>query len=217
MKTNLLKLAKAELRQIASFCTGNYKEITVIGLATLFLTLAAYHPIGPPWLSSLIYFAALPVLTITLILRRNPLDFGLRLGNWKVWSLYVVATIIVLLPILYLASRIPALANYYTRHQFDVGKYILETVVYLLAWEFIFRGFLLFGLKDKLKDISILVQMVPFVLVHIGKPELETLSTIITGIYFGYVAYRGNSYWPAFIIHAFINIPFLIFVNELPF
>lgn len=215
MKTDPLKLTKDELRQIASFCTGNYKEIIVIGLATLFLTLAAYHPIGPPWLSSLIYFAALPVLTITLILRRNPLDFGFRPGNWKLWSIYVVATIIVALPILYFASSAPALANYYTRSQFDVGKYILETIVYLLAWEFIFRGFLLFGLKDKLKEASILVQMVPFVLVHFGKPELETISTIITGIYFGWVAYRGNSYWPAFIVHAFINISFLIFVNVL--
>ena len=215
MKTTLLKLTKAELRQIASFFTGSYKEIIVIGLATLFLTLAAYHPIGPPWLSSLIYFAALPVLTITLILRRNPLDFGFRPGNWKLWSIYVVATIIVALPILYFASRTQALAHYYTRYQFDVGKYIPETIVYLLAWEFIFRGFLLFGLKDKLKEASILVQMVPFVLVHFGKPELETVSTIITGIYFGWVAYRGNSYWPAFIVHAFINISFLIFVNVL--
>lgn len=215
MKTDLLKPTKAELRQIASFCIGNYREIVVIVLATLFLTLAAYHPIGPPWLSSLIYFAVLPVLTITLILRRNPLDFGFRPGNWKLWSLYVVATIIVALPILYFASRAPALTNYYTRYQFDVGKYIFETIVYLLAWEYIFRGFLLFGLKDKFKEASILIQMIPFVLVHFGKPELETISTIITGIYFGWVAYRGNSYWPAFIMHAFINIMFLVFVNVL--
>ena len=61
--------------------------------------------------------------------------------------------------------------------------------------------------------MSILVQMIPFVLIHFGKPELETISTIPMGIYFGYVAYRGNSYWPAFIIHMFINILFRIFVN----
>lgn len=208
----MTKLVKKELREITSFFRRNYREIIIIGLATLFLTLAGYHPIGPPWISSVIYFAALPILTI-IILRRNPLDFGLRLGNIKVWGFYVIATLIITLPILYVASRSSALAGYYTIPQFDVVKYCLETTVYLLAWEFIFRGFLLFGLKDKLKESSILVQMVPFVLVHFGKPEIETISTILTGIYFGYVAYRGNSYWPAFIIHLFINISFLIFVN----
>jgi membrane protease YdiL (CAAX protease family) len=209
-----MKLFKKELREIASFFKRNYREIVIISFAALFLTVAGYHPIGPPWVSSLIYFAVLPILTI-IILRRNPLDFGLRLGNFKVWSFYVIATLIVALPLLYVASRVPALANYYTIPKFDVVKYCLETTAYLLAWEFIFRGFLLFGLKEKLKESSILVQMVPFVLVHFGKPEIETISTILTGIYFGYVAYRGNSYWPAFIIHLFINIVFLIFVNTL--
>jgi membrane protease YdiL (CAAX protease family) len=214
MGNSVLKLISKELREIASFFKRNYREIIIICLATLFLTVAGYHPIGPPWISSLIYFAILPIITI-VILRRNPLDFGLRLGNFKVWSFYVVATIIIALPILYLASRSSQLSNYYTVPQFDAVKYPLETVVYLFAWEFIFRGFLLFGLKDKLKEGSILVQMIPFVLVHFGKPEIETISTILTGLYFGFVAYRGNSYWPAFIIHLFINIVFLIFVNML--
>ena len=211
----MTKLIKQELQAIAAFFRRNYREIVIVGLATLFLTVAGYHPIGPPWVSSLIYFAVLPVLTITVILRRNPLDFGLRLGNFKVWRFYVIATLIVALPILYIASRSSVLANYYTMPKFDVVKYCLETTVYLLAWEFIFRGFLLFGLKEKLKESSILVQMVPFVLVHFGKPEIETISTILTGIYFGFVAYRGNSYWPAFIVHLFVNIVFVIFVNIL--
>jgi len=214
VKNNVIKLIKQELREIASFFRSNYREIVIISFAALFLIIAGYHPIGPPWISSLIYFAVLPILII-IILRRNPLDFGLRLGNFKVWSFYVVATILVALPILYIASRSSNLAHYYTVPQFDVVKYSLGTIVYLLAWEFIFRGFLLFGLKEKFKEGSILVQMVPFVLVHLGKPEIETISTILTGLYFGYVSYRGNSYWPAFIIHLFINVPFLIFVNML--
>ena len=211
----MMKLFKKELQEMASFFRRNYREIVVISLATLFLTIAGYHPIGPPWVSSLIYFAVLPILTITIILRRNPLDFGLRLGDFKVWGFYVVVTFVVALPILYIASRSSLLAGYYTVPQFDVVKYCLEMIPYLFAWEFLFRGFLLFGLKDKLKESSILIQMIPFVLVHFGKPEIETISTILTGIYFGFVAYRGNSYWPAFIIHLFINISFLVFVNIL--
>jgi membrane protease YdiL (CAAX protease family) len=79
--------------------------------------------------------------------------------------------------------------------------------------EFLFRGFLLFGLKDRYKEGSIFIQTVPFVIAHFGKPGLETLSTIITGIYFGYVCYRSDSYWPAFLMHLFINIVFLVLVS----
>jgi uncharacterized protein len=85
--------------------------------------------------------------------------------------------------------------------------------VSLGASEFMYRGFLLFGLKDKFKEGSILIQLIPFVLLHLGKPEVETVSTIITGILFGYICYRGKSYWPALIIHMFINIFFVSLIN----
>jgi membrane protease YdiL (CAAX protease family) len=83
----------------------------------------------------------------------------------------------------------------------------------LSASEFLYRGFLLFGLKEKFQEGSILLQMVPFALLHLSKPELETISTIITGILFGYVVYRGKSFWPAFIIHLFINVFFVGLIN----
>jgi hypothetical protein len=48
------------------------------------------------------------------------------------------------------------------------------------------------------------LQAVPFALMHNGKPELETLSTIFGGFAFGWIAYRTNSFvWP-FLIHWFI-------------
>ena len=55
--------------------------------------------------------------------------------------------------------------------------------------------------------------MIPFVLTHFGKVEIETISTIITGILFGYIAWRGKSYWPAFFIHLFINVFFVGLIN----
>ncbi len=211
----MTNLFQKELQRLSTFFKSNYSEIVVIGSATLFLTINEYHTIGPIWFSSFIYFAALPLLTIIVLLRRNPLDFGLRFGDGRIWCFHVVVTCVLALPILYAASFSPSLRDYYTIPQFDIIKYSLGTIVYLFAWEFIFRGFLLFGLKEKLGESSILIQMIPFALLHFGKPEIEVISTILVGIYLGYVAYRGNSYWPAFIIHLFINIVFRIMVNIL--
>jgi membrane protease YdiL (CAAX protease family) len=132
-----------------------------------------------------------------------------------VWGFHVILSLVIAVPVLYLSSRFAALEGYYTVGEFDLLKYSLETIAYMFAWEFLYRGFLLFGLKDKLGEMSILVQMVPFVLLHFGKPEIETISTILVGIYLGYVVYRGESYWPAFIIHVVVNIWFRVIVNLL--
>ncbi len=212
---NVIGLLKREPGELLAFLRRNYREMVVICLATLFLTLNRYHPIEPGWVGSLVYYAALPVVAIPVLLRKNPLDFGFRLGNWRVWGFHVIVVVAIGAPVLYFASQNPSVAAYYLVPDLGLLSYSLETVAILFGWEFLFRGFLLFGLKEKLQEASILVQMVPFALLHFGKPEVETISTVITGIYFGYVVYRGNSYWPAFLMHIFIDISTRVFVNFL--
>ena len=201
-----------EIKAAGAFVKRNWRETVVLGMAALAITLNEYSPIPPYWLGSLVYFGALPVAGI-LLTGRNPLDFGLRLGNWKSWLVHVIIVVVIGLPVLYWFSRVALLEDYYTIAGFSLLAYSLQTAAYMLAWEFLFRGFLLFGLKEKMGEASILVQMVPFVLLHFGKPEIETLSSILMGVYFGYIAYRGKSYWPALIIHLFINITFRVLVN----
>lgn len=204
-----------EIKEIFYFAKRNYGEIVTVSFAVLFLILNEYHQVWNRWFSSLLFYAVLPIIIITVLLRRNPLDFGLRLGKPKLWVIHVILTCLISIPVLYFSSLNASLQNYYTIDNFNPFIYFLETSAYLFAWEFIFRGFLLFGLKDKFREVSILLQMVPFALLHVGKPEIETLSTIVTGIYLGYVVYRGNCYWPAFIIHLFINLTLVFLVNLL--
>jgi membrane protease YdiL (CAAX protease family) len=203
----------AEVSALVSAVKEYGREITILTLAVLFFTAHSYHPLEPAWLKSLVYYAVAPLTVILLVLRNNPLDFGLRAGNWRTWGVYVGIFLLISLPVLLACSRIPALENYYYIEQFRPGMYILQSAASLFGWEFILRGFLLFGLKDKFGHGSILIQMVPFVLLHFGKAELETLSTILTGLLFGYIAFRGNSFWPALIIHIVINVAFVVFVN----
>lgn len=198
---------------IYQFLKRNWREATIISTAALFLSLDRYHPVWENWFSTLLFYGILPIIVILVILRRNPLDFGLRFGNPRIWGPLVAITCLVGAPILYFTSFSPEFQTYYTQARFNPGIYALQSMASLFASEFLFRGFLLFGLKNKLGEGSIFVQMVPFVLVHFGKPELETVSTILTGVLFGYIAYRGRSFWPAYLIHLFINIFFLAAVN----
>ena len=212
LENNLLFIIRKELRYTYGFLRENRSELLIICSGILFLTLDVYHPVWNQWFSSLLYLAVFPLI-IMAILRKNPVQYGLGIGHPGIWSFYVIITCFAAAPILYATSHTPAFQNYYRIEHFDLLNYTLITLAALFAQEYFFRGFLLFGLKDKLKEGSILVQMVPFVLTHYGKPELETISTIITGILFGYIAYRGKSFWPVFFIHIFINLFFVAAVN----
>jgi uncharacterized protein len=209
----LFNFIAQEFKGIYQFLKRNKNEAVVLSSAALFLSLDRYHPIWNGWFSSLFYFAILPVLVIVFILRKNPLDYGFRWGNAGLWGRYVGVFCLIAAPVLFFTTFSPEFQKYYKIENFNLVSYFWINFASLFGSEFFFRGFLIFGLKEKFKETSILVQMIPFVLVHLGKPELETISTIITGILFGYIVYRGKSFWPAFIIHMFINVFFVAWVN----
>lgn len=209
----MINLFKQELKDIYSFLKNYYRETVILCLSTLFLVLAICQPIGSSLvLNYTVYYMVLPIFTILFILRENPFDFGLRIGDYKLWGFYVVITILIAIPVLYIGSLFSSIGKYYTK-SFDYYSFFTQMVPLLFVWEYLLRGFLLFGLKERFKEGSILIQMVPFVLLHIGKPEIEILMCIPMGLWFGYIAYRGKSFWPAFITHTFINFTLKYFVN----
>lgn len=209
----MIRLLKEEPGVLGQFLKKNARETIIIVTAALFLILDKYHPIGKEWVSTFLYCGLCPLLVILVALRKNPMDFGLRWGSPRIWGFYTVIICLIAAAVLFASSFSPALQSYYRDKGFNFITYFLTSCVSLAAWEFFFRGFLLFGLKEKFQEGSILLQMIPFALMHLGKQELETISTVITGILFGYVAYRGKSFWPAFIIHLFINVFFVSLIN----
>lgn len=202
-----------EIKAFATFLKNYGNEVAIFAVAMLMLSLNRYHLIHEAWLSTFIYLGIIPLLFIIFVLRKNPLDFGLRWGKPRVWLPLTAVFCGIAAVTLIIASFIPELQNYYVEENQSLAVYSLTTVIALSASEFFYRGFLIFGLKEKFGAGVILIQSIPFVIMHLGKPELETVSTIFTGLMFGWVAYRGNSFWPAFIVHIFINIFFVALVN----
>ena len=64
----------------------------------------------------------------------------------------------------------------------------LDNLVELIPAEFLLRGFLMFALWRRIGPLAlVVVQLVPFVLTHIGKPEIELWSTFIGGSVFAWL------------------------------
>lgn len=61
---------------------------------------------------------------------------------------------------------------------------------------------MLFGLEEKFGYYSVLIQMLPFLILHNGKPVVETFGAIIAGIALGILAFRTRSVFYCILAHS---------------
>jgi len=189
--------------------------IAVVSISTLVLVLEYDYPlsISFPQATDLIYYLLVPLAAGWLLFRDKPRDYGIRIGRWKSAALLTAVSLAVMAPILYGVSKMPEFRSYYHRPATDWSGLLLDDALLFFAWEFLCRGYMLFGLEKSIGKNAIFVQAIPFVLLHLGKPSLETLFCIPGGFVFGYVAYRTRSFLPCFIIHFGVYVMMILFAN----
>ncbi len=155
----------------------------------------------------------IPVLSIKLIFKQKLSDFGFRLGDARFGVITSGIFFAVMLPIIWVVSANNEFALAYPQGGVVLKQeygllvaYELCILVYMLRWEFLWRGYMLFGLKQKMGYYTIFIQMIPFFILHKGKPELELLGAIFAGIILGVQALRANSFIYAWILHCMVMI-----------
>jgi membrane protease YdiL (CAAX protease family) len=204
-------------KYIKSRILGGYdlNLVAVVSISTLVLVLKHYHPLNIdfPRATEFIYYLLVPLAAGWLLFRDKPWDYGIRIGRWKSAIILTVVCLAAMMLILYGAGKMPEFRSYYHMDVIDWSELLLDAALYMFAWEFLFRGYMLFGLEKSIGRSAIFVQVIPFVLLHIGEPFLETLACIPGGFIFGYVAYRTRSFLPCFIIHFGIYVMMIFFAN----
>ncbi len=135
-------------------------------------------------------------------------DYGINLGDIKTGLKLSALFIVIMIPAVWAATSTegfiltyPMLAE--ARDSWKIF-FIFESglLLYIFAWEFFFRGFMLFGLKDKFGYYAVFIQMIPFVILHDGKPSAETFGAVLGGLALGILAYRTKSIYYCIITHA---------------
>jgi len=180
-----------------------WKIVIITVVSTLLLMVDYYHRLTQfKYWDRVILYLIVPLIIIVFVFRENPKEFGFGPGDWKAGLIITAIGILFMAPVIYyLGSGDESMKLYYQPH---VNGLPWTTFLDLIGWEFLFRGWILFGYARKFGPESLWLQAVPFALMHNGKPEVETLSTIFGGFAFGWIAYRTKSFiWP-FIIHWFI-------------
>jgi len=188
---------------------AHWQAIIVIVVSTLCYCLMDYHsPFCQRTWDGLLFYFAVPFVTILLV-RQNPLKWGLGIGRWRRTLGLTLAGAVGTAILLLVTVRMSVFQSYYGLlgpQTVKLWPWIGFLVVDIFTWEFFFRAFMLFGLEPAFGELAIYVQMIPFAIAHVGKPELETLSSIAGGILVGYIVRRCRSFWPAFVLHLLISV-----------
>jgi len=187
--------------------------LCAVGYHSRFGLVGLEHARLERWVTQGVLYTLAVALYSAFVLRRSPMKLGLELGDARAWARYVLLFAAVMAAAILVVTRLdPSFASYYQRYRpagEGVSAFVAYAVcyaVYMFGWEYFYRGFLLFGLEPKLGDFAAVVQAVPFALLHIGKPELETYSSIAGGVILGVLALKMRSMWPCFLIHIFIAL-----------
>lgn len=223
----MIKTFKEEISSLfAAIKTLSFKE-TFIFMSVAVITFLSMHYASPNFFrkvfdtsddkfySALYWFSVdgflmfvIPIILIPLVLKGKPADYGFRIGDYKFGLKSTALFVGVMLPFLWIASGNESFARTYPQG----GPFVRENIsvllyyelfvgFYMFAWEFFWRGYMMFGLKQRFGYYAIFIQMIPFFILHRGKPDIETFSSIFAGLILGVQAWRSNSFIYCFLVH----------------
>jgi membrane protease YdiL (CAAX protease family) len=176
--------------------------------------LPRFGPVDPRSLRNqgierLVLFGLVP-LGILLALREDPRRYGLGRGDVRrAVALGGLATLVTV-PAIILIAAIPAIRDWYSPSMSTVPDVLLTNILDLVPTEFLLRGFLLFALLRAIGPFAVVVAVVPFVMIPIGKPDVEALSTLAGGLVFGWLNWRTGSIWASAAYHVAIQTTVIV-------
>jgi hypothetical protein len=165
------------------------------------------------WIIAFILLGVVPMLTVRFGFKERLSKYGFSLGKPLLALLITILGIVVITPLVYLGARRPEFSYLYplVKSAGNSPKDFLESAffyfLYYIGYEFCFRGFLFMGIKDDIGEWQALgVSLIATVMLHVTKPQSETVMAILAGIAFPIIVSRFGSLIPVILIHAYAGI-----------
>lgn len=159
-------------------------------------------------------FLLLGVLPLAIMVLLNDnytlADAGIRLNpeTTRFTVLSIILLSLVIIPIVFFSAGKPDVFTIYPEIRascWTVGLLSAESVtwaIYLLGYEVLFRGVLLFGLAGTTGPVTAtVINVIIYSAAHLPKGKTETLAAIPFGIILCILTLRSGTIWIAFIMH----------------
>lgn len=194
----------------------------LLGDPTPLTTWSSIFRLGPyARLYSLLYWVfctglgyfVVPALVIKFVFKESLSEYGISFNKRILRHLPIYLALYgIVLPFVYLVSFSPSFLKTYPFYD-HAGRSFFDFFVWELAYayqfftlEFFFRGFILHGLKHRFGAYAIMLMVVPYCMIHYGKPFPETLGAILAGLVLGSLALWTRSIWLGFMIHVSVAL-----------
>jgi len=231
-----IPISGQKLSQPSSLGGGGHVEIVVVFL-TVLLGFLLYHffseasflqkrtlqkirrdqkPIYREVFKRLIGFLLLGVIPLSIelfVFSRNMTELGLSLKNLASSLSWVVILSAFMIPVNFLNARTEDNLKMYPQiryEKWDLGLISLSAatwMLYLLAFEFLFRGFFLFSCERAFGYWpAIAGNTVVHSLVHLPKGKKETLGAIPFGAILCFLTLKPGTLWAAYGIHVVLAL-----------
>jgi hypothetical protein len=192
------------------------------------------RPVILPWvpwdlelvfaLTGFVLLVVIPCLVIRLWLRLPLSEFGLALPPPERRNLAILSFVFltaISLPAFYAGALHDEMQSIYPYYRPFTGCgafafYQLTVLFFYITIEFVFRGYLLFGVAHEEEKMrggapvfphwALLIQMLSYTAWHLGKPLPEVWGTLAWGLAAGAVTLAIRSVWPVIMSHWVLNV-----------
>ena len=157
-------------------------------------------------------YVVIPSLAILLMPGQRWRDYHVSTKGFFQHAWIYLLLFALIFPAVIQASFSPSFRHTYPFYRWanrspgDLWTWEALYAIQFLALEFFFRGFLLQGLRKALGANAIFIMIVPYCMIHYGKPLPETLGAIGAGILLGTLAMRTRSIWGGVLIHVGVAV-----------
>jgi membrane protease YdiL (CAAX protease family) len=163
---------------------------------------------------SIVAYVVPAAVCIRFVFRERIRDYGLRVRGIGPHAKTYAALFAVAAPLIVAFSFTAAFQEKYPFLSLSPTESLwpylyMWWVLYWLqfcALEFFFRGFMVHGLAPRLGYAAIFAMVVPYNMLHYGKPMTEALAAIVGGIVLGTLSLKTKSIWWGAALH--ISIAF---------
>jgi len=159
-----------------------------------------------------------PAALLPLFTEKPLSDFGINLANWEQSLLWIAGFSLVIVPMNYFnTKKAKHLAQYpqirtklWSKKVYYLNIY--SWVLYLIGYEFAFRGLLLFGLLEVLNPwLAIAINASIYALAHLPKGGTETFGSFVLGTIFCILTLQTGSILIPLLTHCCLAVSNTIF------
>ncbi len=163
---------------------------------------------------SFFFYFIVPTVIIKYYWKENLSSYGLSFKGILKGVKYYGLFLLFMLPLVWMVSHTAQFQNSYPFYRLNYSNasyqhlVIWECFYFLqfLGLEFFFRGFIVHSLKTRFGYYSVFIMMIPYCMIHFGKPLPETIGAIFAGIILGSLSLKSNSIWLGVFLHFSVAI-----------